>query len=64
MNKDVEPNKSDIINGSNDTNLGNNEASHDNFNFKENKDRLFESKSIKNLFENFDCRILEVEKEN
>jgi len=64
LNKDVEPNKSDIINGSNDTNLENNEASHDNFNFKENKDRLFESKSIKNLFENFDCRILEVEKEN
>lgn len=64
LNKDVEPNKSDTINGSNDTNLENNEASHDNFNFKENKDRLFESKSIKNLFENFDCRILEVEKEN
>ena len=64
LNKDVEPNKSDIKNGSNDTVLKNNEDSHDNFNFKENKDRLFESKSIKNLFENFDCRILEVEKEN
>ena len=34
------------------------------FNLKENKDRLFESQSMKSLFETFDCRILEIEKEN
>ena len=31
---------------------------------KENKDKLFESESIKSLFDTFDCRILEIEKEN
>jgi DNA polymerase III gamma/tau subunit len=35
----------------------------DNFNFNENKDKLFESQSIKNLFETFDCRIVDIEKE-
>ena len=34
------------------------------FNLKENKDKLFESESIKSLFDTFDCRILEIEKEN
>ena len=36
----------------------------DSFNLKENKDKLFESESIKSLFDTFDCRILEIEKEN
>ena len=36
----------------------------DNFNFSKNKDKLFESNSIKNLFETFDCRIIDIEKEN
>ena len=31
---------------------------------EENKDKLFESESIKSLFDTFDCRILEIEKEN
>ena len=35
----------------------------DSFNFKKNKDKLFESNSIKNLFETFDCRIIDIEKE-
>ena len=34
------------------------------FNLKENKDKLFESESIRSLFDTFDCRILEIEKEN
>ena len=36
----------------------------DNFNFNKNKDKLFESNSIKNLFETFDCRIIDIEKDN
>ena len=36
----------------------------DSFNLKENKDKLFESESIKSLFDTFDCRILEIEREN
>ena len=35
----------------------------DSFNFKKNKDKLFESNSIKNLFETFDCRIIDIEKD-
>ena len=34
------------------------------FKFKEKKDKLLESQSVKNLFDTFDCRILDVEREN
>ena len=34
------------------------------FKFREKKDKLLESQSIKNLFDTFDCRILDVERED
>ena len=35
----------------------------DDFKFKEKKDKLLQSSSVKNLFDAFDCRIMDVEKE-
>tara|TARA_B100000131_G_C18076429_1_gene596525 strand:- start:359 stop:646 length:288 start_codon:yes stop_codon:yes gene_type:complete len=43
-----------------DNNLRNGEE----FKFKEKKDKLLESESVKNLFDAFDCRIQDVEVEN
>ena len=43
-----------------DNNLRNDEE----FKFKEKKDKLLESESVKNLFDAFDCRIQDVEVEN
>ncbi|MEE2701648.1 MAG: DNA polymerase III subunit gamma/tau [Thermodesulfobacteriota bacterium] len=34
------------------------------FKFREKKDKLLESQSVKNLFDTFDCRILDVERED
>ena len=36
----------------------------DNFKFSEKKDKLYESETMKNLFNTFDCRVLNIEKDN
>jgi hypothetical protein len=36
----------------------------DNFKFSEKKDKLYESETMKNLFNTFDCRVLDIEKDN
>ena len=35
----------------------------DDFKFQEKKDKLFESETMKNLFNTFDCRVLDIEKD-
>ena len=35
----------------------------DDFKFQEKKDKLFESETMKNLFDTFDCRVLDIEKD-
>ena len=39
-------------------------ANGNEFKFKDKKDKLLESQSVKNLFDTFDCRILDVERED
>ena len=41
-----------------------NSPDSEDFKFAEKKDKLFESETIKNLFSNFDCRVLNIEKDN